>query len=713
MSELRNDIVAGTFDDATGIATLSLEMDGPVNKINAAFVDGLVASLDWAYALDGLKGIILTSGRKDFCAGADLDMVYTERDPARILEGSRAFHQLHRRLETSGVTVVAALTGTALGGGMELALATHHRVALDSPKVQFGLPETMLGLIPGGGGTQRLPRLIGLQAGLEHVVQGKVLRAPKAFKAGLVDALAPTREAVLAQARDWILANPGAKQPWDKRGFTYPGGIQPGSTEFRNLFLAGAAMLYKKTAGTMPGPQAAMSAIHEGCRLDFERSLEVEARFFAGLVVSDQAKDMIRTLFFHKTAAEKQQGLPRVEDHGFKRVAILGAGMMGSGLAFVCANRGLNVVLRDIDAAAVERGMAHIRKQLDKRRHLDAAAREAILARITATVDLEPIRGCDLVIEAVIENIDIKHSVTREVEPLLADGAIYASNTSAIPITDLAEASAAPDRFIGLHFFSPVEKMPLLEVIRGKETSDETLARSLALARLINKTVIVVNDGYGFYTSRVFSSYIVEGAQLAAEGHEPNTIEYAAKQAGMVVAPLQVFDEVSLGLARHAMKQAVAYKGEATTKLAGVQLVFALVDEHNRLGKAHGAGFYDYVDGRRRGIWPGLAEIVGTPEEALDMHGLARRLLLAQCAEVVRCLDEGILRTHRDAEVGAIFGIGFGPNMGGPLAWMDRQGLPQLVAELDGLANTHGERFRPAAILRSMAEKGERFFPEG
>lgn len=707
-----NEVVKGSLRRHEGgaVAVLSLEMEGRANKINEAFVRGLAAALDATYAVEGLAGIVLTSGHKDFCVGADLDMVYRERDAHRIYAASKAFHQLHRRLEKGGVPVVAALTGSALGGGYELALACHHRVALNDGRVQLGLPEVMLGLIPGGGGTQRLPRLIGLQPALEHVVQGRIVRAPKA-KGVLVDDLQPTVEAVVDAAVAWCRANPKAKQPWDDRGFRWPG-PRPASADARNLFLAAAAMTYKKTAGAFPAAEAAISAIHEGAAIAFDRALEVEARHFARLVVSDQAKDMIRTLFFHKQAADKQEGLPKSSgEAGFRRVAILGAGMMGAGLAFVCAQAGYEVVLRDITDEAVARGMDHVRQQAGKRlKHLPDAERQAVLDRITPTVALEPIGGCDLVIEAVFEDLDLKHRVTREVEPLLADGAVFASNTSAIPITDLAKASAHPERFIGLHFFSPVEQMPLLEIIMGAATSDETLGRCLAFARRVKKTVIVVNDGYGFYTSRVFSAYIMEGAQLVAEGHDPVLIEWAARAAGMVVPPLQVFDEVSLKLGRHALTQALTYKGEDAADNPAVKLVFAMVDEHGRLGKAHGAGFYDYDNGRRKGFWQGLRDVVGSPVSKSPVEQLSERLVLAQVAEVLRCLDEGILRTHRDAEVGAIFGIGFAPNTGGPLAYVDRRGLPETKAALEALAEAHGDRFRPAPVLADMAARGERFF---
>ncbi|MEZ4239845.1 MAG: 3-hydroxyacyl-CoA dehydrogenase NAD-binding domain-containing protein [Myxococcota bacterium] len=708
MSEHKSEAFVGTFDAASGIATLTMQMAGRANKINETFLKGLQDALGWTAGLDGLKGIVLTSGHKDFCVGADLDMIYRERSAQQIFDAVQTFHRLHRQMET-GVPIVAALNGSALGGGYELALACHHRICVDDGRIQLGLPEVLLGVLPGGGGTQRLPRLVGLQPALELLTQGSQLRPDKAKQKGLVDALVPTAADLLPAAAAWIAANPKAKQPWDDKKFRWPAGIQPGSADARNLFLAGAAMAYKKTAGAFPAVEEILSAVQEGSVVKFERALEVEARHFAKLVVSDQAKDMIRTLFFHKQAADKQEGLPRTDDHGIRKVSILGAGMMGAGLAVVCAKAGFDVVLKDIAADAVERGMAHVHAEIAKLEHLDDAGRKAISDRVTGTLDLEPVRGSDLVIEAVLEKVSVKHAVTRETEPLLAPNGIWASNTSAIPITDLAQASAHADRFIGLHFFSPVEKMPLLEVIRGEGTSDDTLARCLAFGRAIKKTCIVVNDGYGFFTSRVFSSYIVEGAELVAEGHDPRLIEYAARTAGMVVPPLQVFDEVSLALGKHATEQGAEYRGREILDAPGVKLMMRMV-EQGRAGKAAGAGFYDYADGKRKGLWAGLAELAAPRPAETGLELLRKRLMYAQLAEVGRTVDEGILNQWRDAEVGAIFGIGFAPNTGGPLAMMDRIGLPTLVAELDALAERYGERYRPAQALRDRAAKGETFF---
>ncbi|MCB9791272.1 MAG: enoyl-CoA hydratase/isomerase family protein [Alphaproteobacteria bacterium] len=507
-----------------GVATVTLKMSGRVNKINAEYGELLSAGFEAAMGVEGLVGVIIASGHKDFCAGADLDVIYQVRDPARIYKVVQQLNALYRRIETAGVPVVAALTGSALGGGYELALACHHRVALNHPRIQLGLPEVSLGVIPGAGGTQRLPYVVGLQAALEHIGQGAILRAPKALSAGFVDALAEDVEALQAEAVAWIHANPKAKQPWDSRR-PFPGGVQPNTDAARQLFVGAAAFLFKKTAGAFPAAEVALKVIREGTALQFDRALEVEARAFSRIATSDQAKDMIRTLFFHRTAVEKQEGLPQVPEHGVSKVLVLGAGMMGGGLAFVCAKAGFQVVVKDIAQAGLDRAISHCQAQAAKQRHLGKAQQQELLDRVTFTLDYAEAKGADLVIEAVVENLKVKHQVIREVEPLLAEGAIFASNTSAIPITLLAEAAEDKARFIGMHFFSPVEKMPLLEIIQPQATSEATLARTLAFGRAIKKPCIVVNDGYAFYTTRLFAAYILEGVQLLAEGHDPVLIE--------------------------------------------------------------------------------------------------------------------------------------------------------------------------------------------
>ncbi len=705
---LQNKLGAIALDSETGIATLTMKMEGKVNKLNGDFGEGLLAAVEWAEAQEGIKGLVIATGHKDFCVGADIDMLYLSDDPKSFLQRVLDLTGLYRKIETLPFPVVAALTGSALGGGYELALACHHRVALNNFRVQVGLPECMLGVFPGAGGTQRLPRMIGVQAALEYITAGKTLRAPKAKGPGLVDALADTPEEVLAAATQWCLDNPRARQPWDSSSYRFPD-PRPTSNEFKQLFVGAAAFLEDKTAGVFLAPKAVMQVVQEGAGIKFDRALELEARHFTAIALGNQAKDMVRTLWYHRTAAEKLEGLPVAEKHGFTKVGILGAGMMGASLGVVTSLAGLEVVLKDIRPEALEKARAHCQKQIAKLgKRMSEEDRDAALNRIHCTLEDADLAGCDLVIEAVLENIEVKHTVTRQIEPHLAPGAIWASNTSALPITRLAEAHSDPSRFIGLHFFSPVEKMPLLEVIMGQQTSDETLARCLAFGRTIKKTHIVVNDHYAFYTSRVFGSYVIEGLQLVAEGHEPVLVETAARRAGMIVPPLKVFDEVSLTLGRHIADRSDEF-ADPNTPREGVALLLRMVDEFNRHGKAAGAGFYDY-DGPRR-IWPGLRDLTPEPPALTGLAHLQERLMLAQVNQVAWTMELGILRSKRDAEVGAIFGIGFAPNTGGPLAFMDRYGLPALVAKLDGFAAAHGERFSPPPILRKMAENGERFFP--
>lgn len=694
------------FDEQTKIATITLAMPGKVNKINDDFGTMLADALKWATDHDGLAGIIIASGHKDWCVGADIDRLYAERDPASLMTRLGELAKLYRGVETCGVPVVAALTGSALGGGYELALSCHHRIALNDARIQVGLPEVSLGVLPGAGGTQRLPRTVGIQAALDIILQGKMVRAPKAVKSGLVDALADSPEALRSAAEAWIAANPKVKQPWDRKQ-RIPG-PQPHSADARNIFMAACGMLAKKTAGAYPAPELALSAVQEGVGLTFDRGVEVEARYFTKLATSDQAKDMIRTLWYHRTAAEKHEGLPRAESLDIDKVGILGAGMMGAGLAFICAQAGFDVVLKDVGQDALDRANEHIAAQAGKLRHKPEAERQALQDRIKTTLSVDDLDGCDLVIEAVFENIELKHMVTQEAEPKLSERGMWASNTSALPIGDLAKVSKRPETFIGMHFFSPVEKMQLLEIITAEQTSEQTLSRALAFARRIKKLPIVVGDGYGFYTTRVFSAYILEGAQLVADGHDPVLIEWAARKAGMVVPPLQVFDEVTLSLGVKGFDMGRKYG--KTLDISGVALVEKMVRELDRAGKAAGRGFYDYKDGRRRGLWPELGQHVSAKPEESSEELIAQRLLGLQALEAARCVEAGVIERPRDAEVGAIFGIGFAPNTGGPLSYIDRTGLTEFVARMDRFAKTFGPRYSPPQLLRDMAAAGKTFF---
>jgi 3-hydroxyacyl-CoA dehydrogenase/enoyl-CoA hydratase/3-hydroxybutyryl-CoA epimerase len=708
--------VTASVDGDTRLATLTLQAPGPVNKIDVVLRDGLDGALAWAISQPGLRGIILASGHADFCVGGDVDRLFLERDPAVMMARVRALHACFLRLERCGVPVVAALAGSALGGGLELALACHRRVALGDPSVRLGLPEVTLGLMPGGGGTQRLPRLVGLGKALELVLQGTVVGPSQALQLGLVDDVQHTADEVLGAARDWLVSGPAAGQRWDLEGHAAPP-PGPGTAEAHALVAEARERLQRKAAGTLHGPAGALEAMAEGHALPLDQGLDVEATHFVEVACGHQAKDMLRTLWYHRRAADKHAGLPSTVSLGVQenihRVGILGAGMMGGALAWVACRAGYQVVLTDVRPGAREKAGQRFHALTEKRAgHLGEGGRAALAARLRVVADAADLAGCDLVVEAVFEDLPLKHAVTREVEPLLAPGGIWASNTSALPITELARASAHPDRFVGLHFFSPAEVMPLVEVVRGRATSDETLARALALCRRLGKTPIVVNDGYGFFTTRVFSRYLLEAADLVAEGHDPARVESAARAAGMAVPPLQVFDEVSLSLVRQATPHEEAFTGRRRDT-AGFALVCKMVDELGRHGKAAGAGFYDYAEGKRQGLWPGLRDLA-TPRPGHATQGeLGHRLLLAQAVEAVRALEEGVLQRPRDAEVGALLGIGFASCTGGPLSYLDRRGLPSVVAELDALAAGHAERHAVPTLLRDMAARGERFFADG
>ncbi len=617
-----------------GLAVVTLRSPDGVNRLNPPQLAALRAALEEAARLEGAQGVALISAHDAFCVGADLELLSglpPRPAPAALAEARAALRAvvddlggLLRWLETQGRPVVALLNGSALGGGYELALACHRRVALSDPRLRVGLPEVMLGLMPGGGGTQRLPRLIGLQHALELMTQGKALGAARALEAGLVDELvAPaesaegTREALLAAARAYVASTPKASQPWDRRGFTYPGGAQPQTPEARQLFLGAAGLLAQKTAGAHLGPRRVVEATQEGAHLTLDGALRVEAAMFVELAASPEAAARVRALWTHKRALE--EGAPELRacpSDGVSRVGVLGAGMMGAELALLAARAGKRVVLRDISAEALARGVASFEGLLAQDKRLSAEARAGLRALLTPTLELEALRGVDLVIEAVVEDIDVKRRVVAEVEPLLAPGGIFASNTSALPIGDITRDAARPERCVGMHFFSPASVMPLVELIRAPRTSDETLSRAWRLSRALGKTPIVVRDGYGFFTTRVFASYILEGAQCVAEGYAPALIDWVAREEGMAVGPLKVFDEVTLTLGAHAMEMRARY-GLPVTRAEGVALVGALVAAGRR-GRAAVGGFYDY-SGRPAVPWGGLAALcdrLGAEERA-------------------------------------------------------------------------------------------------
>jgi 3-hydroxyacyl-CoA dehydrogenase / enoyl-CoA hydratase / 3-hydroxybutyryl-CoA epimerase len=734
--------------DTDGIATITWDMPGrTMNVLNEGSITAYAGVLEQALKDEKVKGIILTSGKADFIAGADLEMLLNAdtSDAAKLTEQFSQLQKLFRHQETGGKPIVAAINGTALGGGFEICLACHYRIAAANPKAKVGQPEVKLGLLPGGGGTQRIPRLIGVMNAAPILLEGKDLPVETAKGMGLIHEVVPAAE-LLTRAKAWLTAenketvipayagkggkpiDSRAVQPWDKPGFKTPGfpGGQVWSPPGVQTFIGGNAMIAGKTNGVYPAPKAIMSCVYEGLQLPFDTGLKVETRYFVSLLRDPVAKSMIRTLFFGLQEANKlarrPKGVPKQE---YKKIGILGAGLMGAGIATVSVQAGIEIVLVDRDQAAADKGKAHITDELGKlakRGRLTPDKVEAMLGKVTATPDFAQLKGCDLVIEAVFENRDVKAEATRKAEAQIADTAIFASNTSTLPITGLAEASARPANFIGLHFFSPVEKMPLVEIIVGKKTSQETLARSLDFVQKIRKTPIVVNDSRGFFTSRVCGAFITEGHRLLKEGVPAPMIENCARFAGMPVGPLSLNDEVAIDLSWKIMDQTKRDAEAAGQKYEGSgadDVLELMVKKLERFGRKNGKGFYDYpADGKKR-LWPELAKYFPADPRWLYGEGdekraketeIKKRLLYVQAVDTARCLESHVLTDPQDGDVGSIMGLGFAPQTGGAISLIDQVGVKQFVAECDELAKKYGKQFAVPKLLRDMAAKGESFY---
>ncbi|MFB7918826.1 3-hydroxyacyl-CoA dehydrogenase NAD-binding domain-containing protein [Streptomyces sp. NPDC056061] len=722
--------------DNTGIVTLVLDdPDQSANTMNQAFKDSIAAVADRAEAeKDSIRGIVYTSAKKTFFAGGDLkDMIRVGPENAQqAFETGNAIKNSLRRIETLGKPVVAAINGAALGGGYEIALASHHRIALDAPGSRIGLPEVTLGLLPAGGGVTRTVRLMGIaDALLKVLLQGTQYTPRRALENGLVHEVAATREEMLDKARAFIDAHPESWQPWDVKGYRIPGGT-PSNPKFAANLPAFPASLKKQIAGApMPAPRNILAAAVEGSQVDFETALTIEARYFTELVTGQVAKNMIQAFFFDLQAVNSGAGRPRgIEERPVRRVAVLGAGMMGAGIAYSCARAGIDVVLKDVSAEAAAKGKAYSEKLLDKalsRGRTTEARREELLGRITPTADVADLAGCDAVIEAVFEDTALKHKVFQEIQDVVAPDALLCSNTSTLPITVLAEGVSRPADFIGLHFFSPVDKMPLVEIIKGERTGDEALARAFDLVRRIRKTPVVVNDSRGFFTSRVIGQFINEGVAMVGEGVEPASIEQAAAQAGYPAKVLSLMDELTLTLPRkirNETRRAVEAAGGTWPEHPADAVIDRMVDEFGRTGRSGGGGFYEYdEEGRRTRLWPGLREHFGStgggaargrdsePESGVPFADMKERMLFSEALDSVRCLEENVLTSVADANIGSIMGIGFPPWTGGVLQYINgyEGGLPGFVARARELAERYGDRFLPPALLVEKAERGETF----
>jgi 3-hydroxyacyl-CoA dehydrogenase/enoyl-CoA hydratase/3-hydroxybutyryl-CoA epimerase len=703
--------------DQDGIALLTIDLPGmPMNVLTPELMADLDSLVERATADDAVKGIVLASGKKAFIAGADIKDMVTAFDRGishkEAFEFSYGLNRILRKMETCGKPVAAAINGLALGGGLEVCLACHYRVLANDAGAMLGFPEVNIGLLPGAGGTQRTPRLVGFRNAATMVIQCRNQKPEQALEIGLVHELAPAAE-VVARAKRWVLESGDPLAPWDKKGFKIPGGglMHPGTAQ---MFTMGNAMLAKMTKHNYPAPISAQSAMFEGCATSFDQGLKVESEYFGKLLSGPVARNMMRSLFVSKSKADKLVRRPQgIDKSKVGKLGILGAGMMGAGIAYVSARAGIQVVLLDTSQENAEHGKAYsedlLRKAIERGRSTEDKA-AALLGLIKPTTDYADLESCDLVIEAVFESQQLKADVTAKTEAVVPDSCIFASNTSTLPITGLAEASKRPEQFIGLHFFSPVDKMPLVEIILGEKTNDEAIARSLDYIQQIRKTPIVVNDSRGFYTSRVFGTFTGEGASMLAEGVKPALIENAAKMAGLPVGPLAVTDEVTLELANKIGKETTAALGLDYPADAASTVIHKMVEILDRKGKRFGQGFYDYPADAKKHLWAGLAEQFPQAEEQPDVRELIKRLLYIQALETARCFEEGVLTHSEDGDIGSIFGWGFPAWTGGTLSLIDTVGIQEFVAECDRMAAAYGERFEVSDWLRERADQGKSFY---
>ena len=715
--------------DADGIALVTWDMPGrSMNVINAEIIGELGQILDKIGSDNAIKGAVFTSGKESFAAGADLTMLETAgREYARrakaegkeaamraFVDETKQLSLVYRRLETCGKPMAAAINGVCMGGGFELALACHYRVVADTDKTRVGLPEIKVGLFPGGGGTQRVARLMPTPDALQMLLKGDQIRPAAAKKMGLLDEVAPADQ-IVAVAKAWVRANPNAKAPWDDPKFKLPSG-KVFSSQGMMIWPPANAIYRRETYDNYPAGKAVLTCVFEGLQLPMDLGLVVEAKHFANILLSKEARAMIRSLFLSMGELNKGSRRPaNVPPTNLRKVGVLGAGLMGAGIAYVSANAGLDVVLIDRDQESADRGKAYsdklISSQIAKGR-AKAADKEALLAHIAPTADYAELKGCDLIIEAVFEDRAIKEEATKKAQDILGPDVVFTSNTSTLPITSLAKTSAKPEHFIGVHFFSPVEKMMLTEIILGEKTDAKALATAIDFVRAIKKTPIVVNDCRGFYVNRCVGNYIVEAHAMVMEGVPPAMIENAAKMAGMPVGPLALNDEVGIDLSWRILQAAKTDLGADTINPAQEKLIEAMAVKEGRSGRKNGKGFYDYPANGPKSLWPGLAKIVGKrlDPDSLSVKDLKDRFLFTVALEAARCMEEGIVTDPREADVGSILGFGFAPYSGGALSFIDGMGLEAFVARARDLAAKYGSQFEPGEKLVQMAERGETFY---
>ncbi|QQS31331.1 MAG: enoyl-CoA hydratase/isomerase family protein [Sphingobacteriales bacterium] len=699
------------------IAILTLDHPvKPANIINAEFAGAFYKTLQMLKQHQQLQGIIITSAKTTFMAGGDLEYLYGLRhEPEAIFKEAQELKALFRLLETLGVPVVAAINGSALGGGYELALACHYRICLNDERIRIGLPEVSLGLLPGAGGVVKTVYLTGLQAALPLLMEGRKLKPKDALKQGLIHAIAENMEELMKQAVDWIKENRQARQPWDIAGTKIPGGDAKHPKVAQMLAVA-PAMLTQKTFNNYPAPQAILNVAVEAATVDFETACRIESRCFTQLLNGQVAENMIQAFWFQLNAITRGSSRPaQFPQHKIRKAGILGAGMMGAGIAYVSAFAGIEVVLKDVNIETAAKGKDYTAKLLTKQvvqSKISPEQKDEILSRILPTDKAEDLKDCDLIIEAVFENRELKAAVTREAELQISPETVFASNTSTLPITGLAEQSSRPGQFIGLHFFSPVDKMQLVEIILGTQSSPETLAKAFDFVLQIKKTPIVVNDSRGFYTSRVFATYVMEGVTMLAEGQHPRRIESAGLQAGMPVAPLALLDEVSLSLVfdiREQTRKDIESAGLEYEKTSAYYLLEKMVRTLGRTGKKSGQGFYDYPVTGKKHLWPDLTAHFPTNSTPLPMEEMKERLLFVQSIETVRCLEENVVMNIADANIGSILGWGFAPFQGGTLQYINAYGIKKFTLRAKQFEARYGKRFTPPALLLQMAEKGEGF----